>query len=63
MKTKTDYYTQMNQQKNLVAETHTYAPTINKSKKQQKVEETTSEKRHDSIITKGKEYQEKKQNM
>ena len=55
MRTKAEYYSQMNEQKNLVGEKPTFKPAIN----QKKVDQGSNGKRYESILEKGKAYQDK----
>jgi len=57
MRTKAEYYAQMNQQKNLYDVEPTFKPKINQGKKSKQQDSNAS--RHEAILEKGKEYQEK----
>ena len=55
MKTKAEYYTQMNEMKKLVGEQPTFKPVINHDKYYQtQADENVGGNRHDAILEKGK---------
>lgn len=61
MRTKAEYYSMMNQQKNLHQAVPSFTPAINKSKKQES--EPPGTKRWEAIIEKGKEYKLRREEL